>query len=174
MAPRPDVRDAIESVHVAGVVPDAAVRTAGPLTVLVGSHREAMTHVSREEKADLLETVAVARPAVIVDAGPMTNGESVLGPTTRAVLVVDASPIGIVRAARLAAAWTGPQPSLVLNRVPPRRPDDAISAARRWTGLEPTAVITEQPRIAVAARSGALPPRSLRTALVAVAAEVMS
>ena len=34
-----------------------------------------------------------------------------------AVLVAEASPLGLVRASRLAADWAGPRPWLVLNRV---------------------------------------------------------
>ena len=55
------------------------------------------------------------------------------------VLVAEGTPIGLVRAAALTAAWVGPKPRLVLNRVPDRIRDDVVGAARRWTGLDPAA-----------------------------------
>ena len=51
-----------------------------------------------------------------------------------AVLVAEASPVGLVRAARLAADWAGPRPWLVLNRVHRAQAAEVVAAARRWTG----------------------------------------
>ncbi|NQV06299.1 hypothetical protein HQ535_07095 [bacterium] len=163
--PRPDVRDAIEGNHLSGHLPDAAIHRIGPIDLVVGSHREGSTPATPGELEDLVSSAAPGHSAVVLDPGPLIGDEHMVRSADRALLVVEGSPTGIVRAARVAAAWMGPLPSLILNRVPPRRRDDIVCAARRWTGLEPEAIIPHLPAVASAARRGDIPIRALRKTL---------
>ncbi len=84
---------------------------------------------------------------VVADRGPVMGDDSVLVTADAAVLVSRASPIGLMRTARLVAEWGGPIPWLVLNRVEDRRA--ATVAARRFIGLEPAVVLDEDERLGV-------------------------
>jgi MinD superfamily P-loop ATPase len=163
--PRPDLIDAAEAVHETGALPAAPVTSYGPLALVVGSTRPD----EGPPPAHLVEDVAAAAccqaELVVADAGARRPGDSLVKAADRAVLVADASPIGLVRAARLAAGWAGPQPALVLNRVPPRQAEELAAVARRWIGLEPAAVVPGREAIAVAARAARPPARALRRAL---------
>lgn len=91
--------------------------------------------------ARLLETARLRYRAMVLDVGPPGNATTTGADET--VLVCEGSPLGSVRAARLAASWGGPVPRLVVNRVPrePARRAVALTTVRRAVGLEPEAVI---------------------------------
>ena len=97
----------------------------------------------------------------MLDAGSRRGDDPLVKGADLAVLVAEASPIGLVRAARLAADWAGPRPWLILNRVHRPRAAEVVAAARRWTGLEPTALVPESAAITIAARAARPPARSL-------------
>jgi hypothetical protein len=98
---------------------------------------------------------------VIVDAGPWPASERLVKQATDAALVTATSPNALVRAARIAAEWSGPPPSLVVNQAP-RDHGSAIESLRQWVGLEPTAVIPRRRSVSARARSGRGPhPRVL-------------
>lgn len=90
--------------------------------------------------ARIIESARFRFDAVIVDAGPRNPGELSFGPGS-VVLVVEPSPGGIIRAARMVEQWSGPPPFLVLNRSDGRTDD--LNLVRRATGLEPDAVIPD-------------------------------
>lgn len=163
--PRPDLVDAAEAVHQTGSLPPAAVASCGPLALVAGSTRPADGTLPAHLVDDVAAAACCLADLVVIDAGARRPGDSLVKAADRAVLVADASPIGLVRAARLAAEWAGPQPALVLNRVPAGRTDELVAAARRWIGLEPAALVPRREAIAAAARAARPPARTLRRAL---------
>lgn len=164
-APRPDLVDAAEAVHETGALPASAVTAYGPLALLVGSTRLAEGALPSHLVEDVAAAACCMADVVVADAGARPGGDPLVKSADRVVLVADASPIGLVRAARLTAEWAGPQPSLVLNRVRPSQAQDLVSAARRWLGLEPAALVPYREAVAAAARTAAPPARALRRAL---------
>jgi MinD-like ATPase involved in chromosome partitioning or flagellar assembly len=162
--PRPDVTDAADEVHATGSLPAALVQRHGPLRLVVGSHRNGET-ASPDLTDDVITALAGTGARVVVDAGPRPGNDPLLLRADDVVLVACGTPTGLVRAATLVSGWVGPTPRLVLNKVPDRCRDDVIGAARRWTGLEPAAVLPPLRSVAGAARSAHTPPRGLRRAL---------
>jgi hypothetical protein len=78
---------------------------------------------------------------VVIDAGPRLPESLGLDPGVP-VMVVEPTPIGLVRASRMAAAWSGPQPVVVANRMAPG--DEAsLRSIRAATGLEPVATVPD-------------------------------
>ncbi|MDX1690069.1 MAG: hypothetical protein R3290_03490 [Acidimicrobiia bacterium] len=157
LAPRPDVLDASDGVHATGTLEDTALRGRNRLSVLVASHRPDQPGLRPEAADDLLTAAAARFERVVVDAGITSDPVG----ADDVVLVADASPTGIVRAAHMTDAWTGPRPTLVLNRVPREDAADVVTAVRRWTGLDPAAVVLDDARIRDRARRAGPPARSL-------------
>ncbi len=162
--PRPDVTDAAEEVHATGHIPERAMQRVGPLRVIVGSHRNGDS-VPSELLPDVIAAAAAAGRRLVVDAGPRAGDDPLLSSAGDVVLVADGSPTGLVRAAALVSDWLGPRPRLVLNRVPERWRTDVVAAARRWTGLEPVAVLGAHQGVSAHARRALPPHRSIRRAL---------
>jgi MinD-like ATPase involved in chromosome partitioning or flagellar assembly len=162
--PRPDLADAVDSVHSDGSLPAGVLHQIGRLAVLPGSHRPGEPSLRPEPIFDVVDAARFSRK-VVVDAGPWPANQEVTKAATEAVIVVDGSPLGIVRAATVASEWTGPPPLLVLNRVRMSERTDVVAATRRWTGLEPSAVIPALPSVAKAARSAGIPVRKFRSLL---------
>jgi MinD-like ATPase involved in chromosome partitioning or flagellar assembly len=163
--PRPDLADAVDSVHGSGSLPLALLHDIGRLAVLPGSHRPGEPPLRPEPIFDVVDAARYSRK-VVVDAGPWPANLEVTKAATEAVIVAEGSPLGIVRAAAVTSEWTGPPPRLVLNRVRPADRSEVVAAIRRWTGLEPAAVIPPLSRIAGSVRGAGAPVRKLR-ALVA-------
>jgi Flp pilus assembly CpaE family ATPase len=84
-----------------------------------------------------------------------------------AVVVADASAVGVVRAAQLLAGWSGPPPTLVLNRATPSTRSDVTDATRQWIGIEPSVVIPQRPSIRAASLAAKRPDARLRRPLAA-------
>jgi hypothetical protein len=76
----------------------------------------------------------------------------------------------VVRAAQITSEWLGPQPTLVLNRVDQRDRTQVVEAARRWTGLEPAAVVLERKQVRRATVSARMPDRQFTRAIASVGA----
>lgn len=167
IAPRPDLADAVDAVHENGSLPDAALHRVGRLAVLPGSHRPGEPPLRPEPIFDVVDAARTKR-LVVVDTGPWPDNQEIIKAATTAVMVADASPVGIVRAAAVAAAWTGPPPVLILNRVRPAHRTDATASIRRWTGLDPITVIPVISAMGAAGRSAAEPVRRFRSLLLAV------
>jgi MinD-like ATPase involved in chromosome partitioning or flagellar assembly len=164
VSPRPDLTDAVDHVHDTGTLPGRLVHRVGRLDVIPGSHRPAEATPRPEPVFDVVDA-ARSSSRVIVDTGPWPQANDIVKAADHAVVVVDGSPTGIVRAASLIADWTGPPPRLVVNRITSRGRVDAVRAVRRWTGLEPVVVVPWLRAVPPVARSGAPPPRALLRAL---------
>lgn len=163
--PRPDLVDAAEAVHTTGVFPAGAATGYGPLAIVMGAARRGEAPPPPHLVEDVAAAACCPAEVVVADAGPRPPGDSLVKGADRAVLVADASPVGLVRAAGLAAEWAGPVPSLVLNRLRAGQAPDACAAARRWLGLEPAALVPYREAVAEAARRALPPARALRRAL---------
>jgi len=150
LSPEPSVVDAAAAVRSTGHISERTIRRAGGLPVVTGAFGR------RPVPAPLLSDLVLAAQAdyawVVFDAGP-TYGSMEPIAAEHVVFVCDASPTGIVRAAEVFHAWTGPRPQLVLNRAPDR-PADSTAAVRRATGLDPIVVVPYDKRIRRAAVSG--------------------
>jgi MinD-like ATPase involved in chromosome partitioning or flagellar assembly len=162
LPPRPDLADCVDAVLDRTPTPDLLTQTVGRLRVVPGAHRP--TGIRPEAAGDVVDTLALAG-RVVVDVGPWPDSSSMIRSTDQVVFVVEATPIGIVRAARIVDEWDGPPPNIVLNKVHPLRVDDAVVAVRRWSGLEPMAAILFRRGIRTAAASGGPPHRSILKAV---------
>ncbi len=158
LPPRPDLADCVDvALDRGGDVVNAA-QTIGRLRVVPGALRP--TGIRPESAVDVTEALALAG-TVVVDAGPWTEASAVIASADSVIFVVEASPVGIVRASRIVDTWVGAPPILVLNKVRRHRRDDMIKALRRWSGLEPQVVVPLRMAIRAASTSGSAPHRSL-------------
>ncbi len=155
ISPRPDLADAVDHVHESGMVPDTVIHPAGRLGIVTGSHRPGEPALRPEPVFDVIDALRVVSP-VVVDTGTWPLGAETVKAATIAVAVAEASPTGIVRATSLLGDWAGPPPRLVLNRVGPGA-REALTSVRRWTGLEPAALVPLRRAIMQASRRGARP-----------------
>ena len=121
---------------------------------------------------DLVDAATVSFERVIVDLGTCDPDHAILKRSDTAVLVGDASAVGVVRAAHLVATWSGPPPTLVLNRAAPRSNGDVITAAKEWTGIEPSAVIPDRPSIRTASLAAKPPDSRIRKPLARIGASL--
>jgi len=168
LPPRPDITDAADQVRAAGVIaPDAAQRI-GPISVITGSHRIGEAPLRTAMVEDLIDATTLTFERVIVDLGTSEPDHPIIKRSDTAVLVADASAVGVVRAAHLLAAWSGPPPTLVLNRAAPRSNADVITAAKAWTGLEPSAVIPDRSSIRTASLAAKRPDARIRKPLARI------
>lgn len=113
--------------------------------------------------ADRLRTVERARARnlhTVVDSGPDSSLHRLVD-VDEVVVVGTACEIGVFRLARLCEAWTGPTPSLVINRW---TDGQDLGRVVRATGLEPAAVIP----VSVQPEIGAPPPPAMLRAVAAV------
>lgn len=168
IAPRPDLADAVDGVHHTGRLGGDLIHPAGRLGIVTGSHRPGEPPLRPEPVFDVIDA-ARTTATVVVDAGRWPAGAEIVKAATTAVIVADASPTGIVRGASVLAEWAGPPPLLVLNRATARH-NDVLVAARRWTGLDPIAVIPFRRSVMTAARRGGRPDRHLLRHLMAIPA----
>jgi MinD-like ATPase involved in chromosome partitioning or flagellar assembly len=165
VAPRPDLADAADSVRAEGLIDSAAIRKLTTFHVIPGSHREGELPIRDHMLAGVVAAAAVQYEIVVLDSGSYPMSEAVLDVIDRVVLVVDASPIGIVRAAQLTSSWFGPTPDVIVNRATSSNRTETIHAVRRWTGLDPVAVIPLKDRVRRDASAGRTPHRSVRRSL---------
>ncbi len=171
LRPRPDLADCVDAALSGDTSEPVRLQRIGTLAIVPGVHRASGNGIRSDAVIDVAQALA-AKARVIVDTGPWQFASSFLEAADSIVFVAAASPIGIVRAARMAEAWSAHRPSLVLNRVPRGRLDEMVRATRRWSGLEPTAVIPERPGVARAALAGKAPHRAvLRAAHTLVTAK---
>lgn len=170
--PRPDVTDLADRVRGDGELPNAAAQRIGSLALIVGSHRPGEPELRSAMIEDVVEAASGAYELTVLDLGPVRGDDRTLKRADYAVLVCDATAVGLVRAARATAEWSGPPPALILNRV--RRSDrrEAVAAARKWTGLDPVALIPERSAIRTAAGAARPPDRSMLRAVRRLGAPV--
>jgi len=165
LPPRPDIADAADQVRATGLIAADAVQQIGPISVVTGSHRVGEAPMRQTMIEDLVDAAAVAFDRVVADIGTSAPDDPILKRSDTAVLVADASAVGVVRAAHVVAGWAGPPPTIVLNRVAPRSKADVINAAREWTGIEPAAVIPDRTSIRAASLAARRPDVRLRKPL---------
>lgn len=172
LPPRPDITDAADEVRASGVIAPDAVQQIGPVSVITGSHRIGEAPLRTAMVEDLIDAASVTFERVIVDLGTCEPDHPILKRSGTAVLVADASAVGVVRAAHLVATWSGPPPTLVLNRAAPRSNGDVISAVKEWTGIEPSAVIPDRPSIRAASLAAKRPDARIRKPLARMGASL--
>lgn len=160
MSPRPDLADAVDGVHTTGRIPDECLHSIGRLQVLPGVHRPGEPSLRAEPVFDVVDA-ARAAACVVVDTGPWPDEPEIIKTATDAVMVIDGSPLGVVRAAGVVSDWSGPPPIAVVNRVSPSQREDIRNAVRRWTGLDPVVLLPPIRSMANATRRGSGPPRRI-------------
>ena len=163
--PRPDLTDVADAVREDGGIPDSVTQRFAGLVVIPGSHRSDEPRL----KHGLIETVIRAARAewdeIVLDVGAADGPSPFVQDADEAVLVVEATPIGIVRAAQLVSEWVGPAPAVVVNRASAGQRKDVVSAVRRWTGLDPAVVIGDIPRVRRVAAAAQPPERRFAKAV---------
>ena len=165
LPPRPDLTDAADGVRADGEIPASTLHAVGKLSVVTGSHRVGEPGLRPAMVADVVAAATVGLERIVLDLGAAPPDDPILKGADEAVLVAEGSAVGVVRAARLAAEWSGPPPSLLLNRADRSDRNQAVDAARKWTGLEPAVVITERRAIRVASLTARPPDRRFCRAL---------
>ncbi len=168
LAPRPDITDAADSVRSDGAIDADCLHRIGSLSVVTGSHRPGETPLRESMISGAIAAAAGMFDEVVLDVGAISTDSMRVEEADAVLLVVDASAVGVVRAAQLTSRWMGPQPNLVINRVAPRDRTQVIEAARRWTGLDPSAVIPELKQVRRATASARPPDRRLTRAVAAL------
>ena len=109
----------------------------GRLTVVGGSGLPSTHSGSTFNTAELLDTVLTSFTVSVADIGPWRIDNSTLSTSDATVLVCDAHPTSLIRAARLVHDWEGPVPYVVLNRAGSPPDETTLRTARRALGLEP-------------------------------------
>jgi len=166
VAPRPDLADAADGARRLGVLTKEVIRQVGKLSVVVGSHRLGEPELKPQLAEETVEAGLGTYSVVVADLGPgIVEHARLIKRADVGVLVVEAGANGIVRAAKLVSEWSGPPPTLVLNRVTPAARQEVIRSARKWTGLEPAVLIPERAQIQHAARAARPPDRALMRSL---------
>jgi hypothetical protein len=64
--------------------------------------------------------------------------------------------------------WFGPTPEIVINKVTASNRVETIAAVKRWTGLDPVAVIPDRQRVRRNSASGRPPDRAFSRLLTGV------
>lgn len=170
LPPRPDIADVADTVRVEGDIDRNDLQVFDGISVITGSHRQNQAGITQNMVQGVVDAVRGGFDEVVVDLGVTGPGNAVVADAERAIIVVDASAVGIVRAAQITAEWVGPTPYIVVNRVNPRASADAVEAVRRWTGLEPVAVIPNHHKVRQATVAARSPHRRLRRAMAGVGA----
>ena len=114
--PRPDLTDAADGVREDGRIASECLHQVGALAVVTGSHRPGETRLRDTLVTGVVDAAKAQFERVILDIGADYDRNSLIEEADSVLLVVDASAIGVVRAAQITSQWLGPQPTLVLNR----------------------------------------------------------
>lgn len=165
---RPDVTDAADAVRSVGSFDDDCVHQVGDLSVITGSHRPGEALLRDPMIGGVVDAARASYEEVVLDVGTVSAGMRLVEEADAALLVVDASAVGVVRAAQVTSTWLGPQPSLILNHVPPGSRTQVVEATKRWTGLEPAAVVMERRQVRKATAAAKLPDKRFTRAVATV------
>ncbi len=168
LPPRPDLADAADSVRSDGAIDRKALRMYRGLSVITGSHRPGQPGMSPTMVQGVLDAARAEFDEVIADLGAIEPGNETVAEADRAIIVVEASAVGIVRVAQITSRWVGPTPYVIVNRVHPRDAATVVDAVRTWTGLEPVAVIPDHHKVREATVAARPPHRRLRRAIARV------
>ena len=142
LRPGPDLCDIVDSIRTGDQEPLTA-RRSGNLTVIAGPGPARAGSNGTAIIAELLDTVVTSFSASIADVGPWRPGIPCLAISDTIVLVCEAHPKSLIRAAQTVHDWEGPVPLVALNRVEPGNEQASTRLARRALGLEPTILIPE-------------------------------
>jgi MinD-like ATPase involved in chromosome partitioning or flagellar assembly len=170
LAPRPDMTDLADQVRATGRIDDDALHRVGSLSVVTGSHRVGETAVRPSMVDDVIEVATFRYDTVVLDLGAAAADDPILKRADEAVLVVDGSAVGVVRAARLVTEWSGPPPRIVVNKAARHEHDQLRDAVMHWMGIEPVGFIEERRAVRTASLSARLPDRTFCRALLPVTA----
>ena len=121
LPPRPDITDAADAVRAAGTIDEECLHQIGSLSVITGSHRPGETPLRDTMITGVIDAAAARFDDVVLDVGTIGTDSARVEEADVVLLVVDASAVGVVRAAQLTSQWMGPQPSLIINRVSDRK-----------------------------------------------------
>ncbi len=168
LPPRPDITDAADGVRADGLIAPECIQRVGNLSVITGSHRPGEGVLRETMISGVIDAATAQFDHVVLDVGAAASGNSLVEASDSVLFVVDASAIGVVRAAQITSRWMGPQPILVLNRVDMRDRAQVIDAVRMWTGLEPGAVVPERRQVRRMTAAARMPDRRFTNALSAV------
>ncbi|GMQ92961.1 MAG: hypothetical protein BMS9Abin12_0438 [Acidimicrobiia bacterium] len=172
LAPRPDVTDAADGVRADGTIDADCLHRIGGFSVITGSHRPGEQPLREAMMRGVVDAAAAQFDEVVLDVGMVRSNTKLVEDADIALFVVDASAVGVVRAAQITSRWMGPQPSLILNRVAARDRKQIVEAARRWTGLDPAAVVPELKQVRRATAAAKMPDRRLTRAVAALGAQL--
>lgn len=167
---RPDVTDAADGVREDGSIASECLHRVRSLSVITGSHRPSEGTLRDSMITGVIDAAAAQFDHVVLDVGADFGANAIIERADTVLLVVDASAVGIVRAAQVTSQWMGPQPQLVLNRVDSSSRAEVVDAARRWTGLEPAAVVLERRQVRRTTAAAKMPDRRFVRAVAAVGA----
>ncbi len=167
LSPRPDITDAADAVRADGTFDEECLHEVGSLFVITGSHRPGETPLRDTMIAGVIDAAAARFDEIVLDVGTIGADSTRVEAADAVFLVVDASAVGVVRAAQLTSQWMGPQPSLIINRVSMRDRTQVVEAARRWTGLDPAAVVPELKQVRRATAGAKMPDRRFARAIAA-------
>lgn len=167
---RPDVTDAADGVRADGSIASDCLHRVGSISVITGSHRPREGRLRDTMVSGVIDAAAAQFDEVVLDVGTDSDGSTLVQESDAVLFVVDASAVGVVRAAQITSHWMGPQPILVLNRVDVRERQQVVEAARRWTGLEPAAVVLERRQVRRTTAAARMPDRRFVRAIAAVGA----
>ncbi len=170
LPPRPDITDAADAVRANGAIAEECLHRVGSLSVITGSHRPGETPLRDTMITGVIDAAAARFEDVVLDVGTIGAESARVEEADVVLLVVDASAVGVVRAAQLTSRWMGPQPSLIINRVSARDRTHVVEAARRWTGLDPSAVVPDLKQVRRATVQAKMPDRRFARAIASVCA----
>ena len=160
VTPAPDVAHAADEVLYSGALPPT-VRKVGPLALLAGPPPNRAGPLTSALINEVLEAAEGSFRRIVVDLGIGEPDDPLLYRARSRIFTCEATPKGLIRAAATVERWTAPPPALALNRVPPDEREDAVQAARRWLGLEPSVVIPLLADVSRAGRSATRPSMEL-------------
>lgn len=169
LTPRPDITDVADQVRVAGSIPPESVHRVGSLDVITGSHRDGEIAIRPTMIEDVVEVASTRYERVVLDLGAAAPDDRVMKRADTALLVVDGSAVGIVRAAQLVSEWSGPPPRIVINRAARHERNQLIEAATHWTGIVPDVVIEDRRSIRASSLDARPPERYLLRTLTPIA-----
>lgn len=168
---RPDLTDAADVVRATGMLDDDALQQIGSLRMITGSHRPGEGMLREQLIRGVIDAATARFDEVVLDVGTVGSGRTIIEDADAVLLVVDASAVGVVRAAQVTSQWIGPQPSLILNRVVAGESAQVVEAARRWTGLDPVAVVAERRQVRRATATAKMPDKHFMRAVATAGAE---
>jgi MinD superfamily P-loop ATPase len=159
LAPRPDITDVVDSIRRRGVIEPALMHKVRGLAVITASHRPGEPPLKDVFVESVVRSAASRFREVVLDLGTAEPEHHLLLTADACILVVEATALGIVRAAQLVSGWLGPAPALVLNRVEQADRAQMVEAVKKWTGLEPAVVIPARIQVRRASSAAKRPER---------------